>query len=242
MQSSPPVFNTIDWYDSFYSGIYGSKTPRAKVIGFKETFGGAEAIEWTKSVLKNIKINSSLPIKIISIVRDPIQSYLSNISGHKNHWAKDDKSWEPSAEDFINFALIDNLYSISELCSIHEEYNGVFLSYKQLTERPQSTLSSLMKFIGLDFHLSQLEFPSIINKLEIMGDQGLAENPKRVSSVMYFKRAFEAMEFERQNFDELNGNNHLRVMKELVGYFDANSIVGCIPEELMLRMRIDKEV
>jgi len=56
MQSSPPVFNTIDWYDSFYSGIYGSKTPRAKVIGFKETFGGAEAIEWTKSVLKNIKI------------------------------------------------------------------------------------------------------------------------------------------------------------------------------------------
>lgn len=133
MQPRPPVFTTVDWFDSFYSGIYGSKSPKAKFGGFKETFGGQDAISWTSQVLENFSKNSRLPIKIIVIVRDIVHAYLSNISGYQKYWNRESnpmcwdkysKEFLESEDDFLKYALPENIVSLQALAELQQQYGG----------------------------------------------------------------------------------------------------------------------
>jgi hypothetical protein len=223
MQPRPPVFTGINWFDSFYSGIYGSKVPKSKFGGFKETFGGRDAITWTNQVLENIQKNSGMPIKIIIIVRDIIHTYLSNIGGYHKYWTQNSEDYIASADDFLNFSLPENIFSLQNLMALQQKYGGVFVSYKSLIEKPELTMNKLTNFLGLDYNSNLLEYYNHIDMRQVMGDKGIVDNPQLPSFEYYERRARDAEQFEI-DFPLIKNNASLESIRMVVNYIDTKDV------------------
>ena len=231
-QPRPPVFTDINWFDSFYSGIYGEKSPKSKFGGFKETFGGRDAITWTSQVLENIQKNSGMPVKIIVIIRDIVHVYLSNIRGHQKYWTQDSTEYVASADDFLNYSLPENIFSLQTLIELQQKYDGVFVSYKRLIENPESIIGDLVVSLGIKYEPKLLEYYKYINMQHIMGDKGVAENPKTPSIDYYTQRAKDVEEFEI-NFPSVKDNESLQAVRKLVNYIDTIGIAKHIHDHLI---------
>lgn len=223
MQPRPPIFTGINWFDSFYSGIYGSKAPKSKFGGFKETFGGRDAITWTSQVLENIQKNSSIPVKIIVIIRDIIHVYLSNIGGYQKYWAQNSDKYIASADDFLRYSLPENIFSLQALIALQQKYGGVFVSYKSLIEKPELTINELTNFLEIDYNSNLLEYYKHIDIRQVMGDKGVADNPQLPSFEYYERRAKDAEHFE-MNFPSINNNASLQAVRMLVNYIDTKGV------------------
>lgn len=222
VQPRPPIFSSLNEFDSFYGNIRQTKEPKAKITGFKETFGEIEALDWVESVLSNINI----PIKIVVIVRDIAEVYLSDISGYRKYWGQPNR--EISSSEFIG-RIIPATIRFKRMIDLQKKYGGSFVSYKRLSLDPKYIFSSLSSILDVPYDESQLDFHNIVNKNEIMGDLGLVNNPQPVSKDLYINRADEAKNFIK-SIEGVSESPGFKICKILTNYIDEVGYTDNLPQ------------
>jgi hypothetical protein len=230
MNPKPPVFKTTKEFDEFFTHIYGKKIPNPNVIGFKETIGTWKALNWVENVL----MHTDIPMNVIVILRNLSESYLSMVDGGKKWWNQPDLV--ASEQNFLDYIRTTS-HAILRLNRLIERYGGAYISYKALTSYPHIILPTLMDRIGLSFLPEQLDYYKLGKRAGVMGDVGVAENPKPISFEIYNKRRDEAEKF-LSTCKTLNGGGFnsgasygfYKPTRNLISFVDDSGVITKIPD------------
>ncbi len=183
----PDSYQDLDNFESDMSTKYACTAAKVDVIGMKNTIGPTGASDWVKATLMNFEKDAS--IKMALIVRDPAETYLSNVDGDKKWWGNPDR--KVSASDLIfHFELV--AAALVEMKLLLEKYGGTLFSYKMLVTYPNVVLSAIMSSVGLEFQEAQLNYYKLNEHNKYWGDVGVNTNPQPLALEKYSQRREEA--------------------------------------------------
>ena len=80
-------YENIDRFLQDMNSKYACQYNSQEVVGMKNTTGPQGETDWVKSTLSSF--SNQINTKIVIIIRDPVESYLSNVSANQKWWRKD---------------------------------------------------------------------------------------------------------------------------------------------------------
>jgi hypothetical protein len=191
----PAIAESAAQFRSQMAKLYGLR-PRGDVraTGFKETTISAESIDWMERAAAAAA--RELPVSVIWIVRDPVHVALSLVDGARKWWGHTEMRFD--AQSFTKF-LQGSERSLAKLTPFFQRHGGAIVSYEALAEAPERELARLMPVLGLAFEPGQLDYHSRGNQeRKVMGDLGVAREPKPMNADSIRQRDAEAAELRAE--------------------------------------------
>ncbi len=127
-------------YDYALEGLWQGRYRNLKVIGDKKGGGSSRHLQAKPDIIKKLKETVQLPIKLIHIVRHP----LDNIATHKRKW-----SVQPTLQEAID-SYFKRVEANAKLQAEVEEHEWCELSHEAFIENPEKALTTLIEFLEVE--------------------------------------------------------------------------------------------
>lgn len=194
-RTRPTVPETVDQFRREMATMYRlSLGPETRVTGFKETAITPQALDWAEATVR--VLSTDVPVFLLWIVRDPVHTYLSRIDGARKWWGQPNASF--SQEGLARF-LGNAQRSVRRIRGLYERFGGAILSYEALAESPERALGQVMRKMSLPFEPRQLNYYTLgPQQHKVMGDVGVATNPRPLSADSVRLRDQEAARYDSE--------------------------------------------
>ncbi len=158
------------------------------ITGFKETSISAASRDWAIATLD--RLAPRIETLALWIYRDPIHCLLSKLEGARRWWGQPDARM---TREVLEQSLRESADSIAVFRSLAKRVPTALVQYDSLVAEPAAALADVMEALGERLDPTQLEYYRAGPQPQrVMGDVGVARDPRPVSASAAQRRAMEA--------------------------------------------------